>query len=462
MKITRVKNDERQFILAVFNVKDLDPLIAVASEANVRALGANGRVYFTLTEEGFSMLARYNQDESFRQITIATTAYISENEPENWRFQSLSGTFTANQFIKFIKQSASNKDFLRNQGDEFCIGFSLDENDRHALIIDQKYDDDEYIPYELNEAIEEPPLWAEYDNAIEIPAANLLNLLSSISREYSQEFTHAILTNENGNATLTYRLGEDLKTLDIESHIEEFFDLPLTRPKLEQLEKSLSNDKGSLCIVELLNERIIGNNNFYHQLYIAQEVIDLAAGNIQEQDIIEERVVRFIVKSKSFKERINTTCTPYYATVHDVASLFIRDQGVLACISEVSGIQRGGSTPLLENVTFSKVICVFIKELDSALKYFKFKRPDNLIIDLCSVENNHYLLLNDSLLTKRNARRIDIELSDNRNALHVNHHSIHCPGNDSHAKQLMFKGGSGQQLGLLGDLDNECNDDGDA
>lgn len=44
---------------------------------------------------------------------------------------------------------------------------------------------------------------------------------------------------------------------------------------------------------------------------------------------------------------------------------------------------------------------------------------------------------------------------DNRDLLREDHNSIHCPGNDSNAKKLIFKGGTGQQLGLLGNPNNE-------
>ena len=455
MDIIRVRGDKNQFILAVFKVKDLKHLIAVASGANMQANGANGNARFVLTQEDFTIFAGYNQDEAFRRITIETTAYISETEPEKWGFQSLSGAFHAIQLIEMINESVCNVDFLRNQGDEFSIGFSLDENNRYATVIDQKYNCDKYISYEIGEAIDEPPSWAEYDNAIELSANQLFNLLYKISNEYDINFNHAILINEEGVATLTYGLGEEQRTCRFNSHIEEFFDLPLTPQKLEQLEMSLTNERGSVYLVELLNERIIGNNDFYHQLGIPQEVIDIAQNNQQEDDIIENRIVRFLVNFKLFRDTLNTTCVPSDANVHDRAKFFIDEQDILAVISEVRGVQRGGGTPLLENITFPQVILAYIKAFDSKLRTFKLKKTDYLIIDLCHKENDYYVLLNDSLLTRRNEQRVDVELMDNRDLLREDHNSIHCPGNDSNAKKQMFKGGAGQQLGLLGTPDNE-------
>jgi len=450
MDIIRVRDDDNQFILAVFKVKDLKHLIAVAAGANMQAYGANGNVRFVLTQEYFTIFTGYNQDEAFRRITIKTAAYISETEPKEWDFQSLSGAFHATQLIGMIEESVCDVDFLRNQGDEFSIGFSLDENNRYATVIDQKYNCDKNISYEIGEAIDEPPTWAEYDNAIEISANQLFNLIYTISIEHDINFNHAILINDEGVATLTYGLGEVQKTCQFDSNIEEFFDLPLTPQKLEQLEMSLTNERGSVYLVDLLNERIIGNHYFHHQLGIPQEVIDLAQNNQHENDIKENRIVRFLVNFKLFKDTFNITCVPSDTNMHDRAKFFIDEQDLLAMISEVRGVQRGGGTLLLENIAFSKVIIVYIKEFNLNLRTFKLKQTDNLIIDLCHQENDYYVLLNDSLLTRRNEQRVDVELMDNRDLLREDHNSIHCPGNDSNAKKQMFKGGTGQQLGLLG------------
>ena len=110
------------------------------------------------------------------------------------------------------------------------------------------------------------------------------------------------------------------------------------------------------------------------------------------------------------------------------------------------GVQRGGGTPLLENITFPQVILAYIKAFDSKLRTFKLKKTDYLIIDLCHKENDYYVLLNDSLLTRRNEQRVDVELMDNRDLLREDHNSIHCPGNDSNAKKQMFKGKSQQKI----------------
>ena len=51
----------------------------------------------------------------------------------------------------------------------------------------------------------------------------------------------------------------------------------------------------------------------------------------------------------------------------------------------------------------------------------------------------YYVLLNHSLLTRGNEQRVDIELMDNRNLSREAHNSIHCPGNDSNAKNKYLK-----------------------